>query len=133
MRISDWSSDVGSADLREAINSGAGVGARHYATGEAIDGSRIFYNFMRPVTEPGQMALELARAEALSYDMIKTYVRLTHADQARVTAAAHRLGMHVSSHYHYPALHSGVDCMEHLGATNRYGYSRRSEAHTSEL
>src|SRR3546814_10592936 len=32
--------------------------------------------------------------------------------------------MHVSSHYHYPALHSGVDCMEHLGATNRYGYSR---------
>src|SRR3546814_13880451 len=79
---------------------------------------------MRPVTEPGQMALELARAEALSYDMIKTYVRLTHADQARVTAAAHRLGMHVSSHYHYPALHSGVDCMEHLGATNRYGYSR---------
>src|SRR3546814_12941167 len=78
---------------------------------------------MRPVTEPGQMALELARAEALSYDMIKTYVRLTHADQARVTAAAHRLGMHVSSHYHYPALHSGVDCMEHLGATNRYGRS----------
>src|SRR3546814_2898022 len=55
--------------------------------------------------------------------MIKTYVRLTHADQARVTAAAHRLGMHVSSHYHYPALHSGVDCMEHLGATNRYGRS----------
>jgi Tol biopolymer transport system component len=109
---------------RESIDSGARIGARHFATGEAIDGSRIFYNFMRPVTEPGQMALELARAEALSYDMIKTYVRLRHADQAAVTVQAHKMGMHVSSHYHYPALHSGVDCMEHLGATNRYGYSR---------
>ncbi|MEH3105952.1 MAG: hypothetical protein PGN09_01295 [Sphingomonas fennica] len=109
---------------REAIDSGARIAPRHYATGEAIDGSRIYYNFMRPVTEPGQMALEMARADALSYDMIKTYVRLPHADQAKVTAEAHRLGMHVSSHYHYPALHSGVDCMEHLGATSRYGYSR---------
>lgn len=109
---------------REAIDSGARVGARHYATGEAIDGSRIFYNFMRPVTERGQMALEMARAEALSYDMIKTYVRLSHADQADVTRAAHALGMSVSSHYHYPALYSGVDCTEHMGATSRYGYSR---------
>lgn len=109
---------------REALDSGARIGARHFATGEAIDGSRIFYNFMRPVTEPGQMALEMARAEALSYDMIKTYVRLPHAEQARVVRAAHALGMHLSSHYHYPALHSGMDCMEHMGATSRYGYSR---------
>lgn len=113
---------------REALASGARVGARHYATGEAIDGSRIFYNFMRPVTEPGQLDLELARAEALDYDLIKTYVRLPHADQAKVIAAAHRLGMHVTSHYHYPALHHGVDGMEHLGATSRYGYSRTMTA-----
>lgn len=109
---------------REALASGARVGARHFATGEAIDGSRVFYNFMRPVTEPGQMELELARAEALDYDMMKTYVRLPHADQSKVIKAAHRLGMHVSSHYHYPALAQGVDGMEHLGATSRYGYSR---------
>ncbi len=109
---------------REAIDSGARIGARHFATGEAIDGSRIFYNFMRPVTEPGQMALELSRAQALSYDMIKTYVRMTHAEQAKVVRAAHAMGLHLSSHYHYPALHSGMDCMEHMGATSRYGYSR---------
>jgi hypothetical protein len=109
---------------REAIDSGARIAARHYATGEAIDGGRIYYNFMRPVTEPGQLALELSRAEALSYDMIKTYVRLRHDIQREVVQAAHRLGMHLSSHYHYPALHSGMDCMEHTGATNRYGYSR---------
>jgi Tol biopolymer transport system component/predicted amidohydrolase len=109
---------------REAIDSGARIAARHYATGEAIDGSRIFYNFMRPVTEPGQLELELSRAEALSYDMVKTYVRLRHDEQKKVVDASHRMGMHLSSHYHYPALHSGMDCMEHLGATNRYGYSR---------
>jgi Tol biopolymer transport system component len=109
---------------REAIDSGARIAARHYATGEAIDGSRIFYNFMRPVTEPGQLELELSRARALSYDMVKTYVRLRHDEQKTVVDAAHKMGMHLSSHYHYPALHSGMDGMEHLGATNRYGYSR---------
>lgn len=109
---------------REAIQSGRRIAARHYATGEAIDGGRIFYNFMRPVTEPGQMALELERARALDYDMVKTYVRLRHDVQKQVVGEAHRMGMHLSSHYHYPALHSGMDCMEHTGATNRYGYSR---------
>jgi Tol biopolymer transport system component len=109
---------------REAIQSGKRIAARHYATGEAIDGGRIFYNFMRPVTEPGQMALELERARALDYDMIKTYVRLRHDIQKEVVTEAHRMGMHLSSHYHYPALHSGMDAMEHTGATNRYGYSR---------
>lgn len=109
---------------REAIQSGKRIAARHYATGEAIDGGRIFYNFMRPVTEKGQMALELERARALDYDMVKTYVRLRHDTQKEVVEAAHRMGMPLSSHYHYPALHSGMDGMEHIGATNRYGYSR---------
>ncbi|MBH1991959.1 MAG: PD40 domain-containing protein [Sphingomonadaceae bacterium] len=109
---------------REAIQSGQRIAARHYGTGEAIDGGRIFYNFMRPVTEKGQMALELERARALDYDMVKTYVRLRHDVQKDVVDASHKMGMHLSSHYHYPALHSGMDCMEHTGATNRYGYSR---------
>lgn len=109
---------------REAIQGGHRVAPRHFATGEAIDGGRIYYNFMRPVTEPGQMALELSRAKALDYDMVKTYVRLRHDIQKEVVTEAHRMGMHLSSHYHYPALHSGMDCMEHMGATNRYGYSR---------
>lgn len=113
---------------REAIDAGKRVGPRHYATGEAIDGSRIFYNFMRPLTEPGQMALELSRAEALSYDLIKTYVRLDHRAQADAITAAHRMGVHVTSHYHYPALLNGADATEHLGATNRFGYSRTMTA-----
>ena len=113
---------------REAIDSGARIGPRHFATGEAIDGSRIFYNFMRPVTEEGQLALELQRAEALSYDMVKTYVRLSPEKQKAVIEWAHARGLQVSSHYHFPAFRFGGDCTEHLGATNRLGYSRTVSA-----
>jgi Tol biopolymer transport system component/imidazolonepropionase-like amidohydrolase len=109
---------------QEAIEAGARLGPRYFATGEAIDGSRIYYNFMRPVTEPGQMALELRRAEALGYDLIKTYVRLAPDRQAEVIAWAHARGLPVTSHYHYPALAFGGDGMEHMGATARTGYSR---------
>ncbi|MDR6625548.1 amidohydrolase family protein [Caulobacter segnis] len=113
---------------QEAIESGKRIGPRYYATGEAIDGSRIFYNFMRPVTEPGQMALEMRRAEALSYDLIKTYVRLSGERQREVIALAHAKGLPLTSHYHYPALALGMDGMEHLGATSRTGYSRTVSA-----
>ncbi|MDB5475783.1 MAG: amidohydrolase [Phenylobacterium sp.] len=113
---------------REAIDAGARVGPRYFATGEAIDGSRIFYNFMRPVTEPGQMALELSRAKALGYDLIKSYVRQPLQAQRDVTAWAHAHGIPVTSHYHYPALAFGLDGMEHIGATARTGYSRTTSA-----
>jgi len=113
---------------REAIDSGARVGPRYFSTGEAIDGSRIFYNFMRPVTEPGQLQLELSRAEALGYDLIKTYVRLPFQMQQEVIAWAHARGLPVTSHYHYPSLALGVDGMEHIGATTRVGYSRTVSA-----
>jgi Tol biopolymer transport system component len=113
---------------RESIQSGARLAPRHFATGEAIDGGRIYYNFMRPVTEPGQMQLELQRAKALSYDMIKTYVRLSPETQREVIDWAHAEGLRVSSHYHYPAAAFGIDGMEHLGATSRFGYSRTVSA-----
>jgi Tol biopolymer transport system component len=113
---------------REAIDSGARVGPRYFATGEAIDGSRIFYNFMRPVTEPGQMALELSRAKALSYDLLKSYVRQPLPAQRDIIAWAHAQGIPVTSHYHYPALSFGMDGMEHIGATSRTGYSRTTSA-----
>ncbi|MBR7619750.1 PD40 domain-containing protein [Phenylobacterium sp. 20VBR1] len=109
---------------RESLDAGARVGPRYFSTGEAIDGSRIYYNFMRPVTEPDQMQLELDRAEALSYDLLKSYVRLPLAASREITEWAHARGMHVTSHYHYPAVSFGLDGMEHIGATSRFGYSR---------
>jgi len=113
---------------RESISSGARIGPRYFATGEAIDGSRIFYNFMRPTFDDAQLDLELRRAEALEYDLIKCYVRLAPERQRRVVDAAHRLGVPATSHYHYPALAFGGDGMEHMGATSRFGYSRTISA-----
>jgi Tol biopolymer transport system component len=109
---------------RESVQSGARIAPRYFATGEAVDGSRIYYNFMRPVTDSAQLARELARAEALDYDLMKCYVRLRTSWQRYVIAWAHARGIHATSHYNFPAFAFGGDGMEHVGATNRLGYSR---------
>ncbi|MFF1816908.1 DPP IV N-terminal domain-containing protein [Kribbella sp. NPDC058245] len=110
-------------ETREALSHGSLTGPRYFATGEAIDGSRIYYNFMRPTLTVKQLGLELDRVEGLAYDLVKTYVRLPIDFQRRAIAAVHRLGLQLSSHYLYPAEHLGMDGMEHTGATNRLGYS----------
>ncbi|WP_432855929.1 amidohydrolase family protein [Amycolatopsis sp. CA-161197] len=109
---------------RESIQSGARLGPRYFATGEAIDGSRIYYNFMRPTFDERQLELELDRAEKLDYDLMKAYVRLSPEMHRRVIDWAHARRLPVTSHYHHPALAFGGDGMEHMGATNRLGYSR---------
>jgi hypothetical protein len=65
-------------ETREAFASGERVGPRYFASGEAIDGERVYYNFMRPTYSEAQLELEMARAQALDYDLVKTYVRLPH-------------------------------------------------------
>ncbi len=111
-------------EAREAHASGARVGPRFFATGEALDGERIYYGLMRPVTDRVQLPLELSRAEALGYDMVKTYVRLPAAMQAEITQAAHeRMGIWTASHYMLPGLAAGVDGMTHISATTRTGYA----------
>jgi Tol biopolymer transport system component len=110
-------------ETREALESGGRVGPRYFGTGEAVDGSRVYYNFMRPTRSLDQLELELERARKLGYDLVKTYVRLPVAYQKRTVEAAHRAGMPLSSHYLYPAENIGMDGMEHTGATNRLGYS----------
>jgi Tol biopolymer transport system component len=110
-------------ETREALESGALLGPRYLGTGEAVDGSRIYYNFMRPTLSHAQLKLELERAVGLEYDLIKTYVRLPVELQKATVESAHRSGMPLSSHYLYPAANVGMDGMEHTGATNRLGYS----------
>ena len=109
---------------RESVQSGARVAPRYFATGEAVDGGRIFYNFMRPTFDESQVRLELERAAALDYDLMKCYVRLSTERQQEVVEWAHRHGIPATSHYHYPAFAFGGDGMEHIGATNRFGFSR---------
>jgi imidazolonepropionase-like amidohydrolase len=109
---------------REAVQSGARLAPRYLGTGEAIDGPRIYYNFMRPTFTHDQLRLELERAASLDYDLMKCYVRLPVAWHREVIDWAHRQGKPVSSHYHYPAIAMGGDQTEHVGATSRFGYSR---------
>ncbi|RKT54797.1 amidohydrolase family protein [Saccharothrix australiensis] len=110
-------------ETREALASGALVGPRLFGTGEAIDGSRVYYNFMRPTLSREQLDLELKRALELDYDLVKTYVRLPVELQRETVSAAHRARLRLTSHYLYPAANLGMDGMEHVGATNRLGYS----------
>jgi hypothetical protein len=111
-------------EARESFQSGARIVPRYFATGEAVDGPRIFYNFMRPTFDDRQLALEFERAGALDYDLMKSYVRLPTEWQQKLIDWAHQHGVHATSHYHYPAFGFGGDGMEHIGATNRFGYSR---------
>ena len=111
-------------ETREALRAGTLVGPRLFATGEAIDGSRVYYNFMRPTLSAEQLDLEVQRARRLRYDLVKTYVRLPVRLQQRAVRLAHDLGLRLTSHYLYPAATIGMDGMEHTGATNRLGYSQ---------
>lgn len=124
---------------REAIESGVRIGPRVLTTGEPLDGSRIYY--------PGGVALDsgslvdaqLARAETLGFDFIKTYVRLPDLLQRRIIDGAHRRGMPVTSHEIYPAVAYNADGVEHIRGTSRRGYSpkmselRRSYQDVREL
>jgi len=108
---------------REAIMSGARVGPRIITTGEPLDGSRIYYPGGVALDGGGLLDLQMARAEALDFDFIKTYVRLPDRLQQRVIERAHRAGMPVTSHEIYPAVAYGADGVEHVRGTSRRGYS----------
>ena len=111
-------------ETREAFGSGDRVGPRFFASGEAIDGERVYYNFMRPVMSDAQLGLELSRAQALDYDLLKTYVRLPHAMQEKAMTFAHtKMGVAVTSHYMLPGLAYGMDGTTHVSATSRFGFA----------
>lgn len=108
---------------REAIASGARVGPRVITTGEPLDGSRIYYPGGVALDGGGLVDLQLARAAALGFDFIKTYVRLPDLLQKRIIEGAHRQGLPVTSHEIYPAVAYGADGVEHVRGTSRRGYS----------
>jgi Tol biopolymer transport system component len=111
-------------ETREALESGAKAGPRFFGTGDMLDGARVFWNFARPVVSASQLRLEMERADALAYDLVKTYIRLPAPLEAAATEQAHLRGMPVTSHYAYPQAAYGMDFMEHTGGGNRVGYSQ---------
>jgi Tol biopolymer transport system component len=113
---------------RESLTSGNRIGPRFFASGELIDGSRIYYNCMRSVTNEEQISLEMSRANELDYDFVKTYVRLNAKLMRVVTDIAHELGVPAASHYLAPGALVGQDGTTHLSATQRLGYARTESA-----
>ncbi|WEK43976.1 MAG: amidohydrolase family protein [Candidatus Sphingomonas colombiensis] len=106
---------------REALASGARIGPRHFMTGEMLEGSRPMWSFSRPIEDQAQLDLELSRAEALGYDVIKTYMRFRSDWQAQVAERAHRrMGVSVTSHFAYPGIAHGVDGEEHFVGPTRW-------------
>jgi Tol biopolymer transport system component len=117
-----------SIEDREAMESGRRVGPRVFLNGYLLDGARPYYPMATPAPDESVVDLELDRARRLEYDVLKTYVRLPDLLQKRAIEGAHEIGIPVSSHEIYPAALSGVDSVEHTGATSRRGYSPKQSS-----
>ncbi|MBI1788121.1 MAG: PD40 domain-containing protein [Acidobacteria bacterium] len=114
----------GQMEIKESFASESRVGPRYFSAGEPIDGERGYYATDHGVTNDKELQLELARAQAMEYDGLKTYVRLPHEMQVAAVKFAHdKLGIWTASHYGMPGLAYGMDGMTHVSATSRWGYS----------
>jgi len=116
------------SERREAWAAGQRPGPRNFFCGRLFDGARVYYSVAEGLATEAHVDLALARARALEYDMIKTYVRLPDATQRKILAAAHQMGVPTSSHEIWPAAGYGMDAVEHNGATSRRGYSPKTTA-----
>ncbi|WP_329009745.1 amidohydrolase family protein [Micromonospora rifamycinica] len=111
-------------EVRESQQAGTRVGPRLFGTGEALDGGRVYYSAMRPITTAAQVGRELRRARALGYDLVKTYIRLPAELERLAAVGSHAAGLPVTTHYSYPSESYGLDGLEHVGGGNRLGYTQ---------
>lgn len=112
-----------SVETRGSVASGNLVGPRNFATPSHINGSQIYYGFMRTTENEKVLKREMNRAKALDVDAIKTYVRLPNRLQKMANKMAHDMGLPTFSHYFYPSLAFGQSDMSHLSATQRWEFS----------
>ena len=110
-------------ERRESWDSGKRLGPRLFFAGELLDGNRVYYGQSMPLLDRQQIDAQIQRAQRLDYDLLKTYVRLPHAQQQYVIEQAHKVGIPVSSHEVFPAALFGGDAVEHLGATSRRSFN----------
>jgi Tol biopolymer transport system component/imidazolonepropionase-like amidohydrolase len=102
-----------SLEYREAIESGARPGPRLYLSAPTFDGTRSAFAEMYTIDDGPRLEREFQRARHLDYDLLKLYVRLPQPLQKRAVELAHSAGMHVTSHFLYPAAAFGSDGTEH--------------------
>ncbi|MGW6980539.1 amidohydrolase family protein [Streptomyces sp. NPDC054932] len=121
------------ARLREDIRAGRLAAPRLLAGGELLDGSRVAYSMGRAHRTRAGFARSLARAAALDWDFVKTYVRAPYAHMAEAARFAHeRLGVLAGSHLCAQGICSGQDLTTHLVATERAecGHGATPRGHT---
>ena len=105
----------------ESQQSGAAPGPRYFWAAEPVDGSRIFYAWMRADPNVSALTTDMQRLGKLHPDIMKTYVRLPNSYEQVAIQAGHTLGIPSFSHYFWPALTYGQDGGSHW-ATQRLGY-----------
>ena len=108
---------------RESSDAGLRPGPRVFDTGYLMEYRRVYYKMGIAISTPAHLELELQRAKALHYDLLKSYVRMTDLQQNRIVQFGHSLGIPVSGHELYPAAFEGMDGSEHTSGTSRRGYS----------
>ncbi|MFD6973162.1 amidohydrolase family protein [Streptomyces sp. NPDC059949] len=121
------------ARLREDIRAGRLDAPRLLAGGELLDGSRVAYSMGRAHRTRAGFARSLARAAALDWDFVKTYVRAPYEQMAEAARFAHdRLGVPAGSHLCASGIQSGQDLTTHLVATERaeHGHGATPRGHT---
>ena len=109
-------------EAREASEAGAVLAPRFYVTGQLMEWQRVYYKMGVAVSGPAHLEMVLNRARSLKFDLLKSYVRMPDPQQRRIVDFGHNvMGVPVATHEIYPAVFSGVDSTEHLGATSRRG------------
>ncbi|MBC7897393.1 MAG: PD40 domain-containing protein [Cytophagaceae bacterium] len=111
---------------REAVDAGVRPGPRLFVTGYLMEWNRVYYKMAVAVSSPAHLDLELQRAKALQFDMLKSYVRMPDLQQKRIVEFAHAMGVPASSHEVFPSTLSGIDNTEHTTGTSRRGYSPKA-------
>jgi Tol biopolymer transport system component len=109
---------------KETYTANLAPGPRLFNTGEAVDGERVYYPMMIPTTSEAQLHREFERLQALDFDLIKLYVRLSYAWATEGAAFGHQqMGVQSAGHYLLPEIALGEDGMTHISATSRWGWA----------
>ncbi|WP_405764632.1 amidohydrolase family protein [Streptomyces sp. NBC_01538] len=117
------------ARIREAVAAGGLAGPRLLSTGELLDGTRVAYSMARAHRTPEGLRRSLARAKALEWDFVKTYVRAPGWVMKEAADFAHeRLGVRSGSHLCSPGVQLGQDLTTHLQATQRLEFGHATTA-----
>ncbi|MFJ7071540.1 amidohydrolase family protein [Streptomyces sp. NPDC098781] len=117
------------ARIREAVAAGVLAGPRLLATGELLDGARVAYSMGRAHRTREGLRRSLARAEALDWDFVKTYVRAPGWVMKEAADFGHRrLGVRSGGHLCSPGVQLGQDLTTHLQATQRLEFGHATSA-----